>query len=55
MKRDPDKLKVGTLRSDDPRLTIGTVTLDKIIKGELEWDCDLVAPLLKGEGREGSS
>lgn len=57
MEWDPDKLKVDTLRPDDPKLrigtlrmsdlkvTVGTISFDRIVKGELEWDDAIVAPL----------
>ena len=38
MKWDPDKLKADTLRPDDPKLHIGTITADKIAAGEFDWD-----------------
>lgn len=54
MEWDPHKLQVDTLRPNDPRLRVGTIAADKIVAGVLEWDCNLVAPLLE-EGEEGSS
>lgn len=38
MKWDPDKLKADTLRPDDPKLHIGTITANKIVAGEFDWD-----------------
>lgn len=36
MEWDPDKLKVGTLRPNDPLLKVGTITSDKIVAGALK-------------------
>jgi hypothetical protein len=42
---DINEVRVDTLLLDDPRIYIGTITADKIVAGELEWDDVLVAPL----------
>ena len=49
MEWDPDKVQVDTLLPDDPRLHIGTITADRIVAGEFDWDkFDLVMHPLKG-------
>lgn len=43
MEWDPDKLQVDTLLPDDPRLQVGTITVDKVRAGSL----NLGAPLTR--------
>lgn len=38
MEWDPDKLQVDTLLPNDPRIQIDTITADKIVAGEFDWD-----------------
>ena len=38
MKWNPDKLKADTLRPGDPKLHIGTISADRIVAGEFDWD-----------------
>lgn len=35
MEWDPDKIEADTMRPDDPRLHIGTITADKVCAGVL--------------------
>ena len=36
MKWDPNEIQADTLRSDDPRLHIGTITADKVSAGSFD-------------------
>lgn len=46
---DINEVRVDTLLPDDPRLHIGTITADRIVAGEFDWDkFDLVMHPLKG-------
>lgn len=38
MEWDANKVQADTLLPDDPRLHIGTITSDKIVAGEFDWD-----------------
>jgi len=49
MEWDPDKLQADTLRPNDPRIHIGTISADRIVAGEFDWDeFDLAMRPLKG-------
>lgn len=49
MEWDPSKIQADTLRPDDPRIHIGTISADRIVAGEFDWDkFDLVMHPLKG-------
>ena len=46
---DINEVRVGTLLPFDPRLHIGTISADRIVAGEFDWDeFDLAMRPLKG-------
>ena len=52
MEWDASKVRADTLLPDDPEIHVDTITADRIVAGELDWDkLDIVRLFLK----EGSS